>query len=338
MGSSETTSTGQARELGARVVRDEARALDLMADLLDEHFDRAVDTLIASRGRLIVTGLGKSGHVARKIAATLTSTGTAAIFMHPVEAMHGDLGVVTTDDDLLVLSKSGKTEEIAKMVAVFKQLGGKVIAVTEGRETPLGLVADIVLLLAPVEEACPLNLAPTSSTTMMLAMGDALAMALLDRRGFKASDFAQFHPDGTLGVGALLRAEDLMHRDDALPVVALQSDFGLLLETMTAKSLGMACVVDESGRLAGALTDGDLRRLIQRSTNVMALTVAEALALSSRVPGTPHKPLTVRPETMAITCRQIMKSNMVTALIATDEKDAPVGVVRMHDLLAAGLG
>jgi arabinose-5-phosphate isomerase len=338
MADQEATASENSAQLAARIIRDEASALLRLAETVDDQFEKAVEAIHKSGGRLIATGLGKSGLVARKIAATLTSTGTPTMFLHPVEGMHGDLGHITAQDTLLALSKSGKTEEVARLVSVFRQLGGRVIVMTENGAAPLSAVADIVLRLPEVPEACLLNLAPTSSTTMMMALGDGLAMALLERRGFKEDDFAQLHPDGTLGVGALLRARDLMRAGDELPVVPISAPFRELLETMSAKSLGMSCVVDRDGRLLGTITDGDLRRLIERTENPKKLDLQEAIRLSPRVVGESHRPITVSEETMAITCRSIMRERMITHLIVTDDKERPIGLVRMHDLLAAGLG
>jgi len=319
-----------------KVLADEAEAISATSDRLDEAFVRVVRSILKCRGQLIITGLGKSGLVARKIAATLTSTGTPSVFVHPVEALHGDLGLISKKDMLLAISKSGHTNEITKFVQSFKRLAGVTVAITENDRSALAKLCDLVLPLPRVDEADSLALAPTTSTTMTMALGDAIAVTLLSLRGFTAEDFAQFHPDGTLGRRLLLRAKDLMHAGEKLPTVTAGTTMREVILEMTSKGLGLTCVVDERGRFAGTLTDGDLRRLIERTANMLELKAGEALDRSRRSAG-PSGPFTVPPDTPAIECRKIMKDNMITSLVVLDEQAKPVGVVRIHEITAAGL-
>jgi len=324
---------------GRRVVAEEAAGLKRLAESLGDSFAEAVRLIEGLRGRLIVTGLGKSGLIARKVAATLTSTGTPATFLHPVEAVHGDLGLVDTDDALLAFSKSGNTDELVRFALYFRRLGGSVIAATANRGSRLAELAGLVIDLPDVPEACPHNLAPTTSTAMMLALGDALAMVLLEARGFKPEDFARFHPEGSLGKRLLLRARDLMHAGDELPLVRTDHSFEQLLRTIDEKHLGLACIVDGAGKFLGVFTDGDLRRLIRRCATPMDLSLPEALRLSRRDPDDiPVKQSAVRPDTPLMDCRQIMRDSKITALVVVDEQDRPIGVVRQHDIVAVGLG
>ena len=322
-----------------RLVTEEAEALQSLAAMLDESFAKAVRLIESLEGRLIVTGLGKSGLIARKVAATLTSTGTPATFMHPVEAMHGDLGLVNADDALLAFSKSGNTDELVRFVLHFRRLGGAVVAATADRTSRLAELASIVIEMPDLPEAGPLNLAPTTSTSMMLALGDALAMALMEVRGLQPDDFAKLHPEGSLGKRLLLRARDLMHAGDELPVVGTDQSFADLLRTIDEKHLGLACIVDTEGKLSGVFTDGDLRRLIRRSKNPMKLSLGEALPLSRRDPGdSPVARSTVRADMPIMECRQIMRDSKITSLIVVDEQGKPQGIVRQHDIVAVGLG
>jgi len=326
--------------LGRSVIEEEARALADLARSLGDAFGAAVRRILAMPpgGRVIVSGLGKSGLIARKVAATLSSTGTAAVYMHPVEGLHGDLGMVGGDDLLIALSKSGQTEELVRFANHFRRVGGHVIAVCEGRTCALSELADIVVALPAHPEAGPLSLAPTTSTTLMLALGDALAMALLDGRGFKEEDFARYHPEGSLGRRLLTRATDVMHGGRDLPRVGLDSGFRELLQEMTAKHLGMACLVDPAGKLFGVFTEGDLRRLLERNDQPMKLVAREAWRLSRRDPDEVQvKISTVSPDTLAIACLEIMRTQMITSLVVTDGQGSPVGVVRLQDLVRAGI-
>jgi arabinose-5-phosphate isomerase len=299
---------------------------------------------------LIVTGIGKSGLIARKAAATFSSTGTPAVFMHPVEGVHGDLGLVEPDANLLALSKSGHTDELVRFVGHFRRIGGHVIAVCEdtaGEErgagssapSPLAELADVVLPIPRRAEAGPLALAPTTSTLMMLSLCDALAMALLEARGFDEKQFAMYHPDGSLGRRLLLRAADLMHSGSAMPRVAASASFNEMLIEMTGKRLGMTCVVNEKGHLIGVFTDGDLRRLLTRCETPARLNASQAWRQSRRDPSeTPVRCSTVVPTMLAVDCLRVMRESEITVLVVSADGHAPDGIVRLQDLVRAGLG
>jgi arabinose-5-phosphate isomerase len=335
----EPLATNELVAIGRRVIADEAAGLKCLSDALDDSFAEAVRLIQSLRGHLVVTGLGKSGLIARKVAATLTSTGTPATFMHPVEAMHGDIGLVNADDALLAFSKSGSTDEIIKFILHFRHMGGAVIAVTAEPRSRIAELSSLVIRLPDRPEACPLNLAPTASTSMMLSLGDALAMVLVEARGFKPEDFARYHPDGSLGKRLLLRAGDLMHAGDELPVVRIEQSFEDLLRTIDEKALGLACIVDREGRFLGVFTDGDLRRLIRRCPDPMSLSLKEAFRISRRAAGdVPVTQSTVRRDMPLIDCRQIMRDSKITALVVADEHNRPIGIVRQHDIVAIGLG
>lgn len=339
---SETDRLGAAhsemQRIARQVVRDEADALRRVADSLGDALEAAVRCVLASE-QVVVSGLGKSGNIAQKIAATLTSTGTRTVYMHPVEALHGDLGIVTARHCLIALSRSGNTEELLRFVAHFRRLGGPVIAITQGAASRLAELARHVVLLPDLPETGPLQLAPTTSCIMQLAVGDALAMALLHARGFKPEDFAQFHPEGTLGRRLLLRAADLMHQGDRLPLVGVQASFAELVHTISAKGLGLAIIVNPGGDMLGTFTDGDLRRVLERVGDPARLTAAEAHAQSRRNPDeAPVRTSRVRSETLAVECLNLMRDSQITSLIVEDDAGRPVGVLRLMDLLAAGLG
>ncbi len=325
--------------VGRRVIVQEAEGLRCLAEGLGEAFAAMVGLVGSLRGHLVVTGLGKSGLVARKVAATLTSTGTAATYMHPVEALHGDIGLVGPDDALLAFSKSGNTDELVRFVLHFRNLGGSVIAVTAAPHSKMAELAGLVVPMPDLPEACPMNLAPTTSTAMMLSLGDALAMTLVEARGFKPEDFARFHPEGSLGKRLLLRARDLMHAGDELPVVRVDQSLEDLLATMTAKSLGLACIVEPDGAFVGVFTDGDLRRLVRRCPDPMRLSAQEAWRLSRREAGDIKvKRSTISADMPLIDCRQLMRDSMITQLVVLDEGNRPVGIVRQQDIVAVGLG
>ena len=260
-------------DIARQVVADEADALARLAETLDGGFDATLETILPAT-QVIVSGLGKSGNIAQKIAATLTSTGTPAVYMHPVEALHGDLGIVTERHCLIALTRSGNTPEMLRFVEHFRRLGGPVIGITQGRESRLAELSQHVLLLPEVPEARPLKLAPTTSCVLMLAVGDALAMALLHARGFEAEDFAQYHPEGALGRRLLLRAEDLMHAGDELPLVRADDTFEHLLLEMTRKQLGLTLICETDGKLLGTFTDGDLRRVFSRVPESAVVVIA----------------------------------------------------------------
>jgi arabinose-5-phosphate isomerase len=326
-------------DIAQQVVREEAEALGQLAQTLGSDFDAVLDTILRANQQIVVSGLGKSGNVAQKIAATLTSTGTPAVFMHPVEALHGDLGIVTERHCLIALSRSGNTEEVLRFVAHFRRLGGPVIGMTQARSSRLAEICKHVLLLPDVPEAGPLNLAPTTSCIMMLAAGDALAMALLHKRGFQARDFAQYHPEGALGRRLLLRASDLMHTGAALPLVRAGQPFGELIVEMTRKQLGLAIIVEPDGRMLGTFTDGDLRRIFERVDDPRRIDARTAHSRSRRSPEAPAVPIsTVLPTRLAVDCLQIMRSEAITSLVVADEGGRPVGLLRLMELLTAGLG
>jgi arabinose-5-phosphate isomerase len=324
-------------DIARQVIADEADALRRLAEMYGNGFDALLQTIRACE-QLVVSGLGKSGHIAQKIAASLTSTGTPAVYMHPVEALHGDLGIVTERHCLIALSRSGNTEEVVRFVAHFRRLGGPVIALTQGRASRLAELAQHVLLLPDVPEAGPLSLAPTTSCVLMLAAGDALAMALLHARGFKREDFAQYHPEGALGKRLLLRAADLMHAGDNLPLVQADETFDHLILEVTRQRHGLALIVDGAGKLLGTFTDGDLRRIFERVADPRRLDARAAHARSRRDPAAPPVPTsTVGPAHPAVDCLRIMRTAQITSLVVADEAGRPVGLLRLMDLINAGL-
>jgi arabinose-5-phosphate isomerase len=295
-----------------------------MADGLGAPFAAAVETIRAARGRVIVTGMGKSGHVARKIAATLASTGTPAFFVHAADASHGDLGMITSDDVMMALSWSGETEELKDLITYSRRFRIALIAVTVNLDSTLGKAADIVLELPSVREACPHNLAPTTSSLLQLALGDALAIALLESRGFTAVDFGVFHPRGRLGA-ALKFVRDVMHPGTAVPLIARGAPMSAAIVEMSAKGFGCVAVTEPTGKLAGVITDGDLRRHMRAD---LLQAPVEAVMTAS--------PKTVRPDQLASEALQLLNASKITALIVVDA-DRPVGIVHFHDLLRAGL-
>ena len=324
-------------DIARQVVADEAEALHRLAETLDGEFDITLETLL-SAAQVIVSGLGKSGNIAQKIAASLTSTGTPAVYMHPVEALHGDLGIVTERHCLIVLSRSGNTVELLRFVEHFRRLGGPVIGITQGSRSRLAELSQHLLLLPEVPEAGPLNLAPTTSCVQMLAVGDALAMALLHARGFKAEDFAQYHPEGSLGRRLLLRTQDLMHTGQELPMVRADDSFENLLVEITGKQLGLTLICENDGKLLGTITDGDLRRIFSRVSNPHELDARTAHAHSRRSTTAPPVPIsTVTGSTPAVECLNIMRRSQITSLVVVDELDKPIGLLRLMDLLQAGL-
>ena len=295
-----------------------------MRDGLGRPFIAAVDKIRAARGRVIVTGMGKSGHVARKIAATLASTGTPAFFVHAAEASHGDLGMITSDDVMLVLSWSGETEELTDLINYSRRFGIVLIAITVNAESTLGKAADIVLAMPPAREACPHNLAPTTSSLMQLALGDALAIALLESRGFTAVDFGVFHPRGKLGA-ALKFVRDVMHPGESVPLIRHGAPMSEAIVEMSAKGFGCVAVIDAAGKLAGVITDGDLRRHMR--ADLLQMPVEKVMTAS---------PKTVRPDQLAGEALQLLNASKITALIVV-EAGRPVGIVHFHDLLRAGV-
>ncbi|MGZ5130456.1 MAG: KpsF/GutQ family sugar-phosphate isomerase [Caldimonas sp.] len=304
----------------------EARALlDLKARQGDA-FVAAVQAMLACRGRVVVMGMGKSGHVGRKVAATLASTGTPAFFVHPAEASHGDLGMVTADDVVLAISNSGESDEIGAIVPAIKRLGVTLVAMTGGAESSLARHADIVVSSAVDQEACPLNLAPTASTTAQMALGDALAVALLDARGFREDDFARSHPGGSLGRKLLMHVADLMHDGDAVPRVDLETRVPEMLREMTKKGFGFTAVVRGDGSVAGIFTDGDLRRLIETGADLRGLAAREVMH-----PG----PKLIRGEALAVEAAELMERHRVTGLLVVDAEGRLAGALNSNDLMRA---
>jgi arabinose-5-phosphate isomerase len=309
-------------DLARKVLRTEAAAILSLVDRIDAGFERAVQLLFACQGRVIVTGMGKSGLICRKIAATLSSTGTSAWFLHPAEAIHGDLGAIRDDDVVLALSHSGETEEIIRLLEAIRRIGAKVIAMTGNRASTLARAADVTLDCSIAAEACPMNLVPTASTTAALAMGDALAMTLSVRKGFSEEHFASLHPGGKLG-RRLMRVENVMHSGDAAPAVQPTTPMPDVFHEMSSKRLGMTCVVDAGSRLVGIITDGDLRRAMSRSPNVLAMAAADVMT---------KNPITIRRDVLAVEALKIMETHKITSVVVVDADQALQGVVQIHDL------
>ena len=327
------------REIAQQVIADEANAVRRLGESFANGFDDLLDTIRAAAPPIIVSGLGKSGYIAKKIAASLTSTGTPAVFMHPVEGLHGDLGIVSERQCMIALSRSGNTDELLRMVMHFRRLGGPAIAITQNPESRLAELCRHVIRLPNVPEAGPLNLAPTTSCVMMLAAGDALTMALLYKSGFCAEDFAQYHPEGTLGRRLLLRAADLMHADDALPTVSADATFNDLIVEMTRKQLGLALILESDGQLLGTFTDGDLRRVFERVSDPRGLDARSAHVNSRRSAESPPVPQsTVHVARPAVECLKTMRDGQITSLVVIDDDGRPVGLLRLMELINAGLG
>jgi arabinose-5-phosphate isomerase len=310
-------------ETARRVLRIEAEAIAGLLERLDATFDRAVETLLGCKGRVVVTGMGKSGLIGRKIAATFSSTGTPSVFLHPAEALHGDLGMVLAGDAVLAISYGGETEEIVALVGTIKRLGLPLVTLTGNPRSTLAAASDVVLDTSVREEACTLNLAPTASTAAAMAMGDALAIALLERRGFSQDDFAALHPGGRLGK-KMLRARDLMHAGEAMPRVAPEMAIPDVIYEISKKGLGMTAVVDAAGMLAGIITDGDLRRLMQRRRG-------ETFEMKARECMT-NDPVTIGPGEFASSALRMMEQRKITSVVVVDGDRRPQGVLHLHDL------
>jgi len=308
--------------LARRVLEIEADAIRHMAARLDERFERAVDLVEKAEGRVIVTGMGKSGIVCRKIAATLNSTGTPSLYLNPAEAVHGDLGMVVAGDVVIAISNSGKTRELLQLVPPIKRLSVPLVAFLGDISSSLADAADVVLDVSVEEEACPMGLAPTASTSASLALGDALAMAVLERKGFTEDDFRNLHPKGQLGF-KLLRVEEVMQRGDAIPSVGVDASMRDVVSEMTAKGLGMTTVIDQSSRLAGVISDGDLRRLLQRDDAVLDQTARSCMT---------SDPITVSPGDAATSALAVMEDRKITCLVVPGEGGRVEGVLHLHDL------
>jgi len=316
------------RSLARRVLQTEAAAILALVERLDRRFDAAVETLRHCKGRVILTGMGKSGIICRKIAATLTSTGTPAFFLHPAEAIHGDLGVIQGDDVVVALSYSGETDELLRLLETIRRVGAKLVVITGGRESTLALAADVALDCSVTEEACPMNLVPTASTTAALAIGDALAMTLLVEKGFREEDFASLHPGGKLGK-RLMRVETLMHGGKHCPIVTAETLMRDVIYEMTSKGLGMTCVVGADEGLLGIITDGDLRRHMERGGTFLEFTAADVMT---------RNPVTVPPTTLAAQALNIMEQRKITSVVVAngDQPQLVAGVLHLHDLWRMG--
>ena len=316
-------------EEGKKVIRIQAKSVAALENRIDANFARATDLILACKGRVIVTGVGKSGIIARKIVATMNSTGTPAMFMHPSDAVHGDLGMVRKDDVVICISKSGNTSEISSLIPMFKRLGVPIVSLLGTMRSPLAQESTVVLDASVEEEACPHDLAPTSSTTVTLVLGDALAIALLSKRQFTKEDFALYHPGGMLGKRLLLKVDELMVRDEAVPRVSPDVPLRDAIVEMTSKRLGCTCVINHDGSLAGLITDGDLRRLLQKTTDISTIKAEDVMV---------RKPKTITEGMLAVLALQEMESYNITQIIVVEESGLPVGVVHLHDLVKAGLG
>jgi arabinose-5-phosphate isomerase len=308
--------------LARKVLETEAAAILALVNRLDCRFDQAVELLRQCHGRVILTGMGKSGIICRKIAATLTSTGTPAFFLHPAEAIHGDLGVIQSDDVVLALSHSGETEEILRLLDTIRRVGAKLLVITGASSSTLGQAADVALDCSVAQEACPMNLVPTASTTAALAIGDALTMTLLVEKGFNEEDFASLHPGGRLGK-RLMRVEGLMHTGRQCPVVRDNTPMRDVIYEMSSKGLGMTCVANASDVLLGIITDGDLRRHMDRAPGILALTASDVMS---------RNPVVVRADTLATEALNLMETRKITSLVVTDPGRRVLGVVHLHDL------
>ncbi len=314
--------------LGQEVVKIEHEAIASLVHKIDQNFSNACQILMNCKGRIVVLGMGKSGHIGNKIAATLASTGSPAFFVHPGEASHGDLGMITSNDVVIALSNSGETREITSLLPVIKRLKVLLISLTGNPNSSLASFADVNLDTSVSKEACPMNLAPTASTTVTLVMGDAIAVALLKAKGFTENDFALSHPGGSLGRRLLLRVEDIMHKGAQIPIVELNTKVSDALLEMTDKRLGMTCVVDSDGKLAGIFTDGDLRRTLASNIDLKSSEISSAMT---------HNCKTIASEKLAAEALSVMEENAIGGLLIVDENQRPIGALNMYDLLRAGV-
>jgi arabinose-5-phosphate isomerase len=317
------------QKVALETLKVEEHALQVLASQIDERFDRACEIILNCHGRLVVTGMGKSGHIGRKMAATFASTGTPSFFMHPGEAGHGDLGMLVRGDVLIAISNSGKSDEIMMLMPLIKHLGVPLITISGDDRGPMPQNADVALTLGDIHEACSLGLAPTSSTTATLALGDALAVALLEARGFTADDFARSHPAGALGKRLLLHVEHLMHTGDELPKVAPNTPMNQVLYEISNKRLGLTTVVDEQDKLLGIFTDGDLRRLIDKQQGFDVTLPVSAVMIPN--------PATITPDARAVEALERLNAKKINQFVVVDAENTVIGVISMHDLVKAGV-
>jgi arabinose-5-phosphate isomerase len=316
-------------DIARKVLKTEAEAVNAMVDKLGSNFEKAVEIIYQSKGRVVVTGMGKSGLVGKKIAATLASTGTPAFSLHPAEATHGDLGMVTSDDIIIAISNSGETEEIIELIPFLKRFNVHLISVTGNPESSLSKASDVTLDVSVKEEACPFGIVPTASTTATMAMGDALAVALLMRRGFKEQDFAFFHPGGKIGKKFFIKVKDIMYTGDKIPKVTIKTPMSKTVIEMSSKRLGHTIVFDDNNKVTGVITDGDLRRGIEKwGGKLFEMTAGEVMTKS---------PKTISEEELAAKALSIMEGNSITALVVTDKDGRVVGIIHLHDILRQGI-
>jgi arabinose-5-phosphate isomerase len=313
---------------GKEVIRIEAEAIADLQHSINEDFVNTVETIFASKGRVVLTGMGKSGLIARKIVATLNSTGTAAIYLHPTDALHGDLGMVRSEDVVILISKSGGTEEISNLLPMLKRMNVKLIAMCGNKESKLARECDLFLNISVKEEACPYDLAPTASTTATLALGDALAVSLLKKRNFTAKDFAFLHPGGSLGKRLSLKIKEVMITGDRIPRVNQNTSIKDVIIEITSKRLGTTCVLDENGKLAGIITDGDLRRLLEITLDITGLSASDVMTTNPKV---------LKEEYLASFALQQMENFKITSLVIVNDQNHPVGIIHLHDLINLGL-
>lgn len=315
-------------DLAKEVLDIEANAILKLKNSINEDFDKAIEILSACKGRVIVTGMGKSGLIGKKIAATLSSTGTPSYFLHPAESTHGDSGIITREDVIIAISNSGETQELLNLLPLIKRFGVPLIALTGGLNSTLAKTSDVFLDISVEKEACPLNKAPTASTTATLALGDALAVCLLEKKGFSEEDFLVFHPSGKLGKGFLYSVSELMIKDDKLPIAHEDDLFADVIELISQKKLGLAIITDKNGIMTGVLTDGDIRRTLIKHHQIQNLKTKEVMTVN---------PKTISPNELAAKALHLMEKYSITALAITDEDKKPVGVLHIHDLLKAGV-
>jgi arabinose-5-phosphate isomerase len=316
------------KEKAKEVIRKEAKAVAHLEKKIDDEFAKAVGLILKCKGRVIVTGIGKSGIIGKKIAATLTSTGTPAFFLHPTEGTHGDVGMVRKNDLVIAITKSGETDEVYQIIPLFKRVGVPIITFTGNPKSPVAEKSDVVIDVSVDEEACPYDLVPTCSTTAALVMGDALAIALLEERNFSSEDFALLHPGGQLGKKLILKVSDIMHSGDQIPKVSEETNMKDVILEMTSKRLGTTTVVNQKGELAGIFTDGDLRRLIEKTDDIFSLKAKQVMT---------KNPKTINSGELAAKALNLMESYSITSLVITNGKKEPVGIVHLHDILKAGV-